>query len=131
MTFESPLWLLALLVVPALIVAYIVRERRRPLYQARFASLALLPNVVDHRPGIRRHLPVAVLFVALAALIVGVTGYGLERARFGPSDQSALSRVETELRQRFDASAATLGAIATRLAAEPDTARAAPRGCRC
>jgi hypothetical protein len=62
-----------------------------------------------------------------AALIVAVTGYGLERARFGPSDQSALTRVEAELRQRFDASAATLGAIATRLAAEPDTARAAPR----
>jgi signal transduction histidine kinase len=64
---------------------------------------------------------------AAAALIVGLTGYGLERARFGPSDQSALARVEAELRQRFDASAATLGAIAARLAAEPDTARAAPR----
>jgi len=71
-TFESPLWLLALLIVPALIVAYVVRERRRPSYQARFASLALLPNVVNHRPGIRRHLPVAVLLVALGALIVGV-----------------------------------------------------------
>ena len=69
-----------------------------------------------------------VVYVGLAAaLIVGVTGYGLERARFGPSDQSALTRVETELRQRFDASAATLGAISARLAAEPDTARAAPR----
>jgi len=62
-----------------------------------------------------------------AALIVGVTGFSLERARFGPSDQSALARVEAELRQRFDASAATLGAIAARLAAEPDTARAASR----
>ena len=62
-----------------------------------------------------------------AAVIVGLIGYGFERARFGPSDQSALSRVEAELRQRFDASAATLGAIAARIAAEPDTARAAPR----
>ena len=62
-----------------------------------------------------------------AAVIVGLIGYGLERARFGPSDQSALSRVEAELRQRFDASAATLGSIAERIAAEPDTARAAPR----
>jgi signal transduction histidine kinase len=62
-----------------------------------------------------------------AAVIVGLIGYGLERARFGPSDQSALSRVEAELRQRFDASAATLGAIAARVAAEPDAARAAPR----
>ena len=62
-----------------------------------------------------------------AALVVGLTGYALERTRFGSSDQSALNRVETELRQRFDASAATLGTIAARLAAEPATARAAPR----
>jgi len=40
-----------------------------------------------------------------AAVVAGLIGYGLERARFGPSDQSALSRVEAELRQRFDASA--------------------------
>jgi signal transduction histidine kinase len=62
-----------------------------------------------------------------AALVVGLTGYGLERARFGPSDQSALNRVEAELRQRFDSSAAMLGTIAARIAASPDTARAAPR----
>ena len=62
-----------------------------------------------------------------AAVVVGLAGYGLERARFGASDQSALNRVEAELRQRFDASAATLGTIAARVAAEPDTARAAPR----
>ena len=62
-----------------------------------------------------------------AAVVVGLIGYGAERARFGPSDQAALSRVEAELRQRFDASATTLGAIAARIAAEPDTARPAPR----
>ena len=62
-----------------------------------------------------------------AAVVVGLIGFGLERARFGPSDQSALSRVQAELRQRFDASAASLGAIAERIAAEPDTVRAAPR----
>ena len=62
-----------------------------------------------------------------AAVIVGLIGYGVERGRFGPSDQSALNRIEAELRQRFDASAATLGTIAVRVASEPDTARAAPR----
>jgi signal transduction histidine kinase len=62
-----------------------------------------------------------------AALAVGLIGWGLGRARFGPSDRSALSRVEAELRQRFDASAATLGTIAARVAAEPETARIAPR----
>jgi signal transduction histidine kinase len=62
-----------------------------------------------------------------AAVLVGLTGYGLERARFGPSDASALNRVEAELRQRVGASAATLAAIASRIAADPETARAAPR----
>ena len=63
----------------------------------------------------------------VAAVVVALIGYGLERARFGPSDQTALSRIEAELRQRFDASAATLGAIAARVAADEDTGRAAPR----
>jgi len=62
-----------------------------------------------------------------AAVIAGVVGYGLERARFGPTDQAALSRVEAELRQRFDASAATLGTIAAQIAALPDAGRPAPR----
>ena len=39
---------------------------------ARFANPALLPNLVDRAPGWRRHLPLAILLVALAALIVGV-----------------------------------------------------------
>lgn len=72
MTFESPVWLLALLLVPALAVGYVLRERRRGDAAARFAAPALLPNVVDHSPGIRRHLPVAILLVALAVLIFGV-----------------------------------------------------------
>ncbi len=72
MSFASPLWLLGLLIVPVLIVGYIVRERRRPRNAARFANLALLPNVVDHAPGARRHLPVAILLVAFSLLVVGV-----------------------------------------------------------
>jgi len=62
-----------------------------------------------------------------AALAVGLTGWGLGRARFGPSDQSALARVEAELRHRFDRSAATLGTTAARVAADHETARIGPR----
>ena len=72
MSFTSPLWLLGLLIVPVLVVGYIVRERRRPRNAARFANLALLPNVVDHAPGARRHLPVVILLVAFSLLVVGV-----------------------------------------------------------
>ena len=64
---------------------------------------------------------------AAAALVVGLAGWALERSRFGASDDAALRRVEDELRQRFDASAATLGAIAARVAAEPEAVRTTPR----
>ena len=72
MTFQSPLALLGLLVVPLLVAAYVRHERSRGSYVARFANLALLPNLVDRAPGWRRHLPVAILLVALAAMVVGV-----------------------------------------------------------
>ena len=72
MSFYSPLWLLALLVLPLLVGAYIWRERQRERSAAEWATPALIPNLVDARPGKRRHLPVVLLLVALAAMIVGV-----------------------------------------------------------
>jgi Ca-activated chloride channel family protein len=71
-SFDSPLWLLALLVLPVLLVAYVLRERARIRAAAVWSSPALLPNLVERAPGVRRHLPVALLLVALAAMIVGV-----------------------------------------------------------
>jgi Ca-activated chloride channel family protein len=70
-TFDQPLALLALLVLPALAALYAVRERRRAGFAVRWSRPALLPNLVDRAPGLRRHLPVAILLVALAALLVG------------------------------------------------------------
>ncbi len=72
MTFQLPLALLGLLVLPLLVALYVVRERRRTSFAARFGTPALLPNVVDRAPGRRRHLPLAILLVALAAMVVGV-----------------------------------------------------------
>ncbi|HSS73857.1 MAG TPA: BatA domain-containing protein, partial [Gaiellaceae bacterium] len=72
MSFASPWMLLLLLAVPALVVAYVLRERRRDRIAARWTTPALLPNLVDRAPGRLRHLPAAILLVALAALIVGV-----------------------------------------------------------
>jgi signal transduction histidine kinase len=63
----------------------------------------------------------------VTAAVVGVTGWSIERARFGPTDETALARVGDELRRRLDASADTLGAVATRVAAARDVMRAAPR----
>ena len=72
MSFQWPLALVALATLPLLVALYVVHERRRREYGARFGNPALLPNVVDRAPGWRRHLPLAVLLVALAAMIVGV-----------------------------------------------------------
>lgn len=72
MSFESPFVLIALVVVPVLVGLYVVRERRRQTYATRFTMPGLLPNLVDATPGWRRHLPLALFIVALAAMIVGV-----------------------------------------------------------
>jgi Ca-activated chloride channel family protein len=72
MSFASPLWLFALLLLPLLLVAYAARERARRRSAAVWSTPALLPNLVDRSPGIRRHLPLAILLAGLAAMIVGV-----------------------------------------------------------
>lgn len=72
MSFEWPLALIGLVVVPVLGVLYVLRERRRERYASRFTTPALLPNLVDSRPGWRRHLPLALLLAALTAMVVGV-----------------------------------------------------------
>jgi signal transduction histidine kinase len=63
----------------------------------------------------------------LTALVVAGVGWGVERQRFGSSDQAALSRVQRDLRQLFDESAATLGSLAARVATNRDALSAAPR----
>jgi Ca-activated chloride channel family protein len=72
LSFEWPLALLALPAVPLLVALYVRHERRRTVFAARFGNPALLPNLVDRSPGRRRHLPLAILLVALTAMIVGV-----------------------------------------------------------
>jgi Ca-activated chloride channel family protein len=71
-TFERPLVLVALLAVPVLAWAWARFERRRHAGAARFASLALLPNLLDRRPGRLRLVPLALLLLGLAALVVGM-----------------------------------------------------------
>jgi Ca-activated chloride channel homolog len=72
MSFQWPLALVGLVAVPVLVALYVWRERRRTDFAARFTTPALLPNLVDASPSWRRHLPLAVLLVALTAMVVGV-----------------------------------------------------------
>jgi len=72
MTFQSPLWLLALLVIVALVAFYVVLQLRRKAYAARFTNVALLGSIVPKRPGWRRHLAFGVVALGLATLIVSL-----------------------------------------------------------
>jgi Ca-activated chloride channel family protein len=71
LTFAVPSRLLLLVVVAVLAVAYIWLQRRRKVYEQRFADADLLPAVMPRRPGWRRHLPASLLIVAMAAMTTG------------------------------------------------------------
>ena len=72
MTFQSPLWLLALLAVLALVGLYVALQLRRARYAARFTNVALLGTLVPKRPGWRRHVSFGLLALALATLVVSL-----------------------------------------------------------
>jgi Ca-activated chloride channel homolog len=69
MNFEWPAMLAALLVVPALVVAYILALRRRKQYTISFTNLDLLKEVAGEQPGIKRHIPPLLFLIGLTALL--------------------------------------------------------------
>ena len=72
MTFEWPLLLWSLAVIPILFGLYVLAQRRRRAYAVRFTNLALLKEVVGRRPGFRRHLPPLLFLLGLGALLVSL-----------------------------------------------------------
>jgi len=72
MTFQQPVWLLALLAVAALVAVYVILQLRRKAYAARFTNVALLGSIVPKRPGWRRHLAFGVVALGLAGLVVSL-----------------------------------------------------------
>ena len=61
------LWLL--LIVPVLIAAYVLIQRRRQKYALRYASLSLVKEAIGRGPGIRRHIPPVLFLIAIAAMV--------------------------------------------------------------
>src|SRR3954468_5728939 len=68
MSFASPFLLAGLALVPLLVALYVRSERGRPA----FAAPPLMDAGAPRRPRWRRHVPVAVLGLAVAGLIVAL-----------------------------------------------------------
>ncbi len=86
MTFEAPLALFGLLVVPMLVLMLVLGERRRRARAAEFGTPALLAASLPAPRRVRRLLPFALAIVALTTLIVGVAR---PRATLSVPDRSA------------------------------------------
>jgi Ca-activated chloride channel family protein len=69
MTFASPELLVALLLVPLAIAAYLLVQRRRARYAVAFTNVDLLSNLVPRTPAWRRHVPPALYLGAIGALV--------------------------------------------------------------
>jgi Ca-activated chloride channel family protein len=70
--FLWPGLLWGLLLVPLAVATYLALHRRRSQQAARFGNPALWPNLLPRHPGWRRHLPAALLLLALTSLLVGL-----------------------------------------------------------
>ncbi len=74
MKFSTPGWFGLGIGILALAVGYLIAQRRTHRHTLRFASLELLESVAPKRPGRWRHLPTAVVLVALCLLTVALAG---------------------------------------------------------
>ncbi|MET3803597.1 Ca-activated chloride channel family protein [Nakamurella sp. UYEF19] len=74
MTFAHPLWFAAGVAVLALVVGYVIAQRRTRRHTLRFANLELLERVAPRRPGRLRHLPTGIVLVGLILLTVALAG---------------------------------------------------------
>jgi Ca-activated chloride channel homolog len=72
MSFSSPVWLLALLLVPAALEAQRLARRRARRYALRFPAVPTIVQALGKGPDWRRHIPVAALLAAIASLAVAM-----------------------------------------------------------
>jgi Ca-activated chloride channel homolog len=145
MRFGLPLVLLGLLLVPVLLFAYLLAERRRHRSAAAFANPALVPVIAPERPGTRRHVPALLLLLTFVALTIAaarpqaVLSVPKERATvmialdasnsMNASDMSpsrlataraAIGRILDALPEKFRVGAVAFGGTARVLAAPTD-----------
>ena len=90
MSFMSA-WRLVLLVLPlALLVGYVLVQRRRHAQVLRFTSVDLLDSVAPRRSAWRRHAPAAAMLLALVVLTLAFAQPALAmRTAARPRDRHA------------------------------------------
>jgi Ca-activated chloride channel homolog len=115
MTFLSPLWLLFLVPVAVLAVAYVVMQRRRQRYVVRFSTLPMLQRIAPRTPRWRRHLPASLVLVAL-------TGLGVAAARPELTTREPYDRATVVLAVDVSRSMAATDVAPNRLEAARDAA---------
>ncbi|MFH1650667.1 MAG: VWA domain-containing protein [Chloroflexota bacterium] len=64
------LWLL--LLVPVLVAAYVLLQRRRKKYALRYSSISLVKEALGRGPGMRRHIPPLLFLIGVITMIVAV-----------------------------------------------------------
>lgn len=70
MSFAAPLVLLALAALPLLALWYLLQQRNRRAAASAFASPRMQAAVAPNRPGLRRHVPMAIFLLATGILVV-------------------------------------------------------------
>ena len=91
MSFASPLWLVALALIPIAIAAQVAARRRSRRYAVRFPAVSTLVLAAGAGASWRRHLPAVFALAAIAALALA-----LARPRMSysaPVDQASLMLV--------------------------------------
>ena len=84
--FKSPWLLLFLLLIPVGVAVYVWLEQRRQERAARWASPALLPNMVSGAPGVKRYIPAAIFGAAVLLLLLG---FARPQAKFSTTKNGA------------------------------------------
>ena len=72
MSFGAPLWLLALVLVPVALAAYLAARRRATRYALRFPAVSTVREAVAAGPSWERHVPAALVLAAVAALAIAL-----------------------------------------------------------
>jgi Ca-activated chloride channel homolog len=87
MSFDRPLLLLTLFVVPLAVAAYLLAERRRMRYAVTFTNLDVLASVAGGRSP-RRYVPPALFLLALALVCAALARP--HRSTLVPSDRATV-----------------------------------------